>query len=103
MEDATRNEIADAFAELAGQQQWNPQLWQRCYDFVGAHRDNELLAYIEDDLIHYSGLFHAHNLLGFRVKPNRDQLDNYQHDFRGIASSLREGLSLGEAEKKYIA
>jgi hypothetical protein len=52
MEDATRNEIADRLDELANQQQWNPELWQRCYDLVGAHYDNELLAYIQDDLIH---------------------------------------------------
>jgi hypothetical protein len=103
MEDATRKEIADSLDELADQQQWNPELWQRCYDLVGARRDNESLAYIHDDLIHYSGEFRSRNLLGFRVKPNRYQMENYRSEFRGIASALREYLSLKEAKKKYLA
>jgi hypothetical protein len=103
MEDATRKEIAERLDELADQQQWNPELWQRCYDLVGAHRDNELLAYVHDDLIHYSGEFHSRNLLGFRVKPDRYQMENYRQEFRGIASALREHLSLNEAKKKYLA
>jgi hypothetical protein len=103
MEDATRNEIADRLNELADQQQWNPELWQRCYDLVGSHQNNELLAYIHDDLIHYSGEFHSVNLLGFRVKPDRYQMANYRQEFRGIASALREHLSLDEAKKKYLA
>jgi len=103
MEDATRNEIADRLDQLADQQQWNPELWQRCYDLVGAHHDNELLAYIHDDLIHYSGEFHSLNLLGFRVKPDKYQMENYREEFRGIASALRERLSLNEAKKKYLA
>jgi len=103
MEDATRNAIANLFDELADQQQWNPELWQRCYDLIRAHPDNELLAYIQDDLVHYSGEFHSRNLLGFRVKPDRYQMENYKQEFRGIASALREHLSLKEAQKKYLA
>ena len=103
MEDPTRNEIASHLDELADQQQWNPELWQLCYDLIGAHSDDELLAYIHDDLIHYSGQVHALNLLGFRVKPDRYQMENYRQEFRGIASALREKLSLEEAKKKYLA
>jgi hypothetical protein len=103
MEEGTRNEIADRLDELADQQQWNPELWQRCYDLLGAHHDNELLAHIHDDLIHYSGEFRSVNLLGFRVKPDRHQMENYRQEFRGIASALRERLSLNEATKKYLA
>jgi hypothetical protein len=102
-EDATRNDLADNLDELANQQRWNPELWQRCYDFVGAHLDDELLAYIHDDLIHYSGEFHSVNLLGFRVKPDRHQMENYREEFRGIASALRKHLSLIEAKKRYLA
>jgi hypothetical protein len=103
MEDATRNEIADCLDELADKQEWDAEIWQRCYNLVGAHRDNELLAYIHDDLVHYSGGFHSVNLLGFRVKPDRYQMENYRQEFRGIASALRERLSLNEAKKKYLA
>jgi hypothetical protein len=42
MEDVTRKDIADRLNELADEQRWNPQLWSRCYDLVGAHHDNEL-------------------------------------------------------------
>jgi len=103
MEDVTRKEIADCLDELADQQQWNPELWQRCYDLIGAHHDNELLGYIHDDLVHYSGEFKSVNLLGFRVKPDQYQMENYRQEFRGIASALREYLSLNEAKKKYLA
>ena len=103
MEDATRKEIADRLDELADQQQWNPELWQRCYDLVDAHHDNELLSYIHDDLVHYSGEFHSVNLLGLRAKPDRYQMENYRQEFRGIASALRENLSLNEAKQKYLA
>jgi hypothetical protein len=103
MEDATRSEIADCLDRLADQQQWNPQLWKRCYDLVVAHHDNELLAYIQDDLIHYSGEFHSRNLLGFRVRPDRYQMKNYQQEFKGVASALRENLSLNEAKKKFLS
>jgi hypothetical protein len=89
MEDATRNEIADRLDELADQQEWNPELWQRCYALVGAHHDNELLAYIHDDLVHYSGEFHSVNLLGFQTKPARYEMENYRQEFRGVASALR--------------
>jgi hypothetical protein len=89
--------------ELADEKQWNPELWQRCHDLVRAHDDNELLSYIHDDIIHYSGEFHSVNLLGFRVKPDRGQMENYRLEFRGIASALREHLSLNEAKKKYLA
>ena len=95
MEDATRNEIDDRLDELADQQQWNSELWQRCHDLVDAHHDNELLAYIHDDLIHYSGEFHSVNLLGFRVKPNRYKMENYRfgisgHSFRATGTPFAE-------------
>jgi hypothetical protein len=55
MDDLTRNEIAECLEQLAAQPAWNPELWQRCYDLVAANMDDELLAYIHDDLIHYTG------------------------------------------------
>lgn len=55
MDDTTRNEIAQCLERLAAQLVWNPQLWQRCYDLVMANLNDELLAYIHDDLIHHTG------------------------------------------------
>jgi hypothetical protein len=101
MDDATRNAIANCLENLANQETWNPALWQQCYDLVSANHEDELLAYVHDDLIHYSGEFHSHNIIGFRTKPDRDQLDQYRQEFRDIAASLRAGLSLPAAQKKY--
>jgi len=101
VDDMSRNEVAESLERLADQSVWNPELWQRCFDLVTANWDNELLAYIHDDVIHYSGEFRSHNILGFRVKPDRDQLENYRYEFRCIASALRLSMPLGEALKKY--
>ena len=101
LDDVTRNEVAECLESLADQAAWNPELWQRCYDLVRANWDNDLLGYILDDLIHYSGEFHSHNILGFRVKPNRRQLEQYRQEFRDIAAALRSFMSLIDAKKKY--
>jgi len=101
MDGAILNEIAEALERLADQPAWNPEVWQGCHDLVKANWDNELLEYVYDDIIHYSGLFHARNLLGFRVKPDRLQLAQYRQEFRDIASALRSGISLKEAKKRY--
>ena len=71
------------------------------HDLVKANWDNELLEYVYDDIIHYSGEFHHRNILGFRAKPDRYQLAQYRQEFRDIAEALRTGLPLREAKKKY--
>jgi hypothetical protein len=101
MDEATRNEVAQCLERLADQEVWNPELWQRCYDLVKANCDDNLLEYIHDDVIHYSGEFHSRNIFGFRVKPDRNQLENYRHEFRSIAAALRASMPLNEAEKAY--
>jgi hypothetical protein len=93
MNNATPNEIADCLESLASQQMWNPDVWQQCHDLVEANFDNELLAYVYDDIIHYSGLFHSINLLGFRVKPNPASLEDYTSEFRQVAEAIRAGTS----------
>jgi hypothetical protein len=101
MNDDTRNAIAEALEDLATQESWNPEVWQRCYDLVTTNWENELLGYVHDDLIHYDGNFHSHNILGFRVKPDSNQLEDYRHEFRAIAAALREDLSLAVAKKQF--
>lgn len=101
MEDATRNEVAESLEELAEQATWNPELWKRCHDLVKANWDNEVLAYVYDDVVHYSGEFHSRNIFGFRVKPNRNQLEQYRQEFRGVAAALRSSMSLADAKQKY--
>lgn len=101
MDEETRNAIAEALENLANQESWNSEVWQDCYDMVKANWENELLAYVHDDLIHYDGEFHSRNLLGFHAKPDSHQLDDYRHEFRSIAAALRAGLSLPNAKKQF--
>jgi len=101
MDDGARNAVAECLECLADQPEWNPDAWQRCHDLIKANWDNELLEYVYDDLIHYSGEFHSRNIFGFHVKPDRNQLEQYRQEFRNIAAALRSDLSLDEAKKKY--
>jgi hypothetical protein len=63
MDDASRNAAAESLEQLAEQKSWNPELWQRCHELVRANWNNELLHYVYDDVVHYSGEFHARNIL----------------------------------------
>lgn len=101
MDEEARIEVADSLERLAEQSIWNPALWQRCHDLVQANWDNELLEYVYDDVVHYSGAFHSRNIFGFRVKPDRHELENYQYEFRSIAEAVRSEMALTEAKAKY--
>jgi hypothetical protein len=101
MDANTKKEAADYLDRIANQEEWDPEEWQRCHDMVKANWDNELLAYVYDDLVHYSGEFHSLNIFGFRAKPDPGQLQHYRQEFRDIASALRDSLSLDEAKRKY--
>ena len=95
MDDATRNEIADALDRLAAEPRWNEDLWQRCYDLVGANADEELLAYLHDDLIHYTGT------PLFKSEPRPADLHRYSQEFRDFAAAIRSRMSLAEFKKQY--
>jgi hypothetical protein len=101
MDGPTRNYIAECLETVAAQSAWDAQLWQQCYDAVSTHSQNELLAYVHEDLIHYSGLFHSLNILGFRKEPDRYQLEHYRQEFCDIASALRADITLADAKTKY--
>ena len=90
MDDATRNEIAESLEQLAAQPVWNAELWQRCYDLVAANLNDELLAYIHDDLIHYTG----RSL--FRSEPRPADLQRFSLEFRDIAGALRSRMSMAD-------
>ncbi len=56
LDDATRIDIAKSLEDLAAQDVWNPDAWQRCYDLVAGNMNHdELYGYVHDDLIHYTG------------------------------------------------
>ncbi len=95
-----RSEIAGCLEALAREDRWNRALWQRCHDLVQANWDNELLAYVYDDIVHYFGLFRSQNFLGLRVEPDHDGLEQYRQEFRDIAAALRSHMSFSEAQEK---
>jgi hypothetical protein len=93
MDDATRNEIAECLERLAAQPAWNAELWQRCYELVTANLNDELLAYIHDDLIHYTGT------PLFRSEPRTADLQRFSQGFRDIADAVRSRMSLTDFKK----
>jgi hypothetical protein len=95
MDDATRTEIAECLERLASQPAWNGELWQRCYDLVAANHNDELLAYIHDDLIHYTGR------PLFRSEPRPADLQAFSQEFKDIASAVRLRMSLEDFKKQY--
>jgi hypothetical protein len=95
MNDATRNQIADCLELLAAEAQWNGELWQRCYELVGANSDDDLVAYLHDDLIHYTGK------PLFRSKPRPADLQTYSQEFRDFATAIRSGMSAADFKKLY--
>ena len=101
MDELTRNRVAESLERLADQAVWNPELRRQTHELVQANWENELLRYVYDDIVHYSGEFHSYNLLGIRTKPDRYQLEQYRQEFRDVASALRSSLSLNDAKKKY--
>jgi hypothetical protein len=102
MDEQTRAKVASWLDNLAAQDAWNSEVWQSCYDLIAANMTGEeLLEYVFDDLIHYNGEYHSHNIFGVRVKPDRSAVDEYRQEFRDVATSLRLHLPLRDAQKKF--
>jgi hypothetical protein len=97
MNDATRNQIAEALETLAAQPVWNDEVWKHCYELVSANMNDSLVAYVHDDLIHCS----AEPLFRFRNPPTHPDFDSYKQEFRDVAEALRTRMSLAEAQKKF--
>ena len=96
MKDSTRTAIAESLEELAAQDVWDESVWQRCYDVVTENMDeDELLSYVHDDIIHYSG----RRL--FRPAPIKADFDAYRQEFRDVATALRSRMSLADFKKHY--
>lgn len=96
LDNGKRSEIAKLLDDLAAQDVWSADVWQRCYDLVSANMDeNDLLGYVHDDLIHYTG----RRL--FKEAPVAKDFNPYRQEFRDVATALRAGLSLAEYKKQY--
>jgi hypothetical protein len=93
---AKRIEIANSLEELAAQEVWNPEAWQHCYDLVaGSLDEEELLRYVHDDLIHYTGT------RLFRSAPLAKDFNPFRQEFRDVATALRSQMSFTDYKKKY--
>ena len=97
MNDATRDQIAEALETLAAQPVWNDEVWKHCYELVSANMNDALVAYVHDDLIHCS----ATSLFSFRNPPRHPNFDNYKQESRDVAKTLRTRMSLAEAQEKF--
>ena len=96
LDETKKAEIVRSLDDLVAQDAWNAQIWQRCYDLVTANADeNELLAYVHDDLIHYTGT------RLFRSTPIAKDFNPYRQGLRDIATALRSGMSLAEYKKNF--
>jgi len=96
LDDVKRIEIAKALEDLAAQDVWSAAVWQQCYDLVGANaEEDELLGYVHDDLIHYTGT----RLL--RSAPLPKDFGPYRQEFRDVATALRARMSLADYKKNY--
>ncbi len=74
MDDAVRVRIAEALETLADQPVWSDEVWSHCYELVKANLDEELVAYVHDDLIHCS----ATPLVSFRKPAKHPMFDGYK-------------------------
>ncbi len=92
MDDAVRNEIAECLENLAAQAVWNAAIWQRCFDLVNAHADDELIAYFIDDLIHYTGT---------PLFSRPADIKTYSQEFRDMAQAVRSRMSLSDFKKNH--
>ena len=96
LDEVKRSEISKSLEDLAAQDVWDADVWQRCYDLVTAHfTEDELLRYVQDDLIHYTGT------RLYRSVPIAKDFNPYRQEFRDVATALRSGMSLAQYKKNY--
>jgi len=63
-------------------------------------RDDELMGYVYDEIVHYSGVFQSPNVFGLRVRPRRNQLELYRKELRVIANAVRLHAPLSQVKKQ---
>ena len=96
----TRLKIADILEAFANEPGWNEELWRNFRDVIKDAEVDGLLANADEELIHYSGVFNARNLLGFRVKPDKGQVAVYKEQFHALAFAIRNGTSWEEYKRQ---
>ena len=84
-----RRQIAENLDAWADEGGWNEERWTQFNALMKSTHVDGLLAHAEEELIHFSGLFHARNIFLVRVKPEKNQIESYRDEFRNIAIALR--------------
>jgi hypothetical protein len=94
-----RLEIAATLDAIAAHKGWSDDLWSQFNSLLKRSDVDGILAYAREELIHYSGEFNSTNLLGFRVKPDENQVTNYKDEFRQLADAIRSGTTWVEYKR----
>jgi hypothetical protein len=95
----TNKEIAALLRVAASQTIAESDFWDRFNWLCGDSRDP--IAYLAlETATHYWGNFHAINLLGFRRKPDPNQLQQGQDELNLIADGLEGDWSVFELQQK---
>jgi hypothetical protein len=94
-----RLEIAGVLDAIAAQPGWSDELWSRVHGLLDRAVVDGILAHADEELIHYSGEFHARNLLLLRVKPDESQVSGYKSEFRQLADAIRSGTTWDEYKR----
>src|SRR5580704_2740494 len=82
--------VLDAIAVHTG---WSDELWSQFHSLLERADVDEILAFAEEELNHYGGVFNSRNLVGIRVKPDEIQVRGYKSEFRQLADAIRSGTT----------
>jgi hypothetical protein len=92
-DNAIRLAIADTLSSIADSEGWDDQLSKRFDELLKQTEVDQLLSHADEELTHYSGEFNARNLLGMKMKPDKNSVADYKETFKDIANAIREGTS----------
>jgi hypothetical protein len=99
--ESIRLQIADTLEAIANTEGWNNELHLRFLDLLKQIEGDELLWHADEELIHYSGVFNSFNLLGIRVKPDKEEVSDFKHTFREVANDIRNGTTWEEYRRTH--
>ncbi len=91
--DTVRLRIADVLEGIANAPGWPQDLWEQFQQLIKSTEVDGLLAYADEEFIHYSGEYNSRNILLIRAKPDQIQVRQYKEEFLNIAVALRNGTS----------
>jgi hypothetical protein len=94
-----RLEIAAVLDAIAAHTGWSDHLWAQFRTLMERAEVDNILAYANEELTHYSGEFNSRNILLIRVKPDKIQVEGYQSEFQQIAKAIRSDTTWDEYKR----